>query len=413
MALPCVVRSLTGVRQLINLYLLESAPAEPTCGPFEFSIAGSYVKLSGECGLSLGTLSAALARPVWYDYGHQTVAVTPAVSNGVLFTAGQSSMRVGGVECELSQLPSRHTLPAALSSMWATATTGNAVIWEGLISEYDADPGAGCQLSLQALGGSPGTAADGTELMLLPQTEMQGTLAVVCAAIAAVYLVGSASLYEQGPTVRQVHRESKETQLFLADGPLTALVATVSALMIGDPIQQLPWVIWQRGVLCGCVGLLFGVAVYLIYFCPDRRATTLRTVVELPLLVAVYSPLASSASKVVDLAALLLGLGTILIAMRTRPRPAGPETAPEPVEQAASGFALVRQLQPEPPTDVYDYVAKVTAVCIQAPALLAGIIILDDGFTQALAALALSLGVCAASVHASPSSPPSTATPLQ
>ena len=102
-----------------------------------------------------------------------------------------------------------------------------------------------------------------------------------------------------------------------------------------------------------------------------RRRPRSATVVELPLLVAVYSPLASSASGVVDLAALLLGLGTILIAMRMPPRG-------------------VR-------ADFYDFVAKMVAVWVQAPALLAGVIteLGDNGVTQAIAAVALSLGVCA------------------
>lgn len=381
MGLPCVVRSLTGVRQLINVYLLEAATNE--CAPFEFSIAGGYVKLAGECGLQLSALSAALDRPVWYSYGRQTVTVAPGISNGVPFTQGTSTIAVGGVDCTLSPTLKRHVVPSSISDAWVTVETSNLRVWEGLLSEYDEDPGAPCVLSLQAFGGVSGVSVDGELLMLLPQTEMQGMLSLVCAVIAAIYLVGSASLYEQGRTVREVHKGMKETQLFLADGPLTALVATVSALMLGDPVQQMPWVIWQRAILCGAVSLLFALAIYLIYWCPDERATTLRTVVELPLLVAVYSPLASSASKVVDLAALLLGIGTILIAMRTAPRS----------------------------TDLYGNVARVTAVCVQAPALIAGIITTqDDGFTQAFAAVALSLGLCAASMHVSASSPRSTPT---
>ena len=74
MPLPCVVRTLSGVRQLINLYLLDAPSTLAECGPMEFSVAGQYVKLNGKCGLELGSLSAALDRPVWYSYGRQTVS---------------------------------------------------------------------------------------------------------------------------------------------------------------------------------------------------------------------------------------------------------------------------------------------------------------------------------------------------
>ena len=387
MPLPCVVRTLSGVRQLINLYLPGTAPSGE-CGALEFSVAGQYVKLNGACGLALGSLSTALERPVWYDYGRQTVDVAPALSNGVLYEP-HSKLTVGGIECNLSPTAQRHVLPAGVSNLWADVETAGVRVWEGLLSENDVEFGTGCEVSLHALRGSPGVDASGNLVMVLPQTEMQGMLALVCAAVAAVYRVGSASLYESGRTISEVHNNRKSTQLFLVDGALTALVSTVSALMIGDPVQQMPWVVWQRAVLCGCVSVLFCLAVYLIYWCPGAPSTTLRTVVELPLLVAVYSPLASSASGVVDLAALLLGLGTILIAMRTPPD----------------------RLK----ADFYDFTAKTLAVWVQAPALLAGVItdLGDDGVAQAIAAVALSLGVCAASMHVSGLSPPSTVLPSQ
>ena len=388
MPLPCVVRTLSGVKQLVNLYLPGTTPSGD-CNALEFSVAGQYVKLNGACGLALSSLSTALDRPVWYNYGRQTVDVAPGLSNGVLYDLQDSTLKVGGTECSLNPTAQRHVLPSGVSDLWANVETAGIRVWEGLLSENDVEVGTGCDVSLYALRGSPGVDASGNLVMVLPQTEMQGMLALVCAAVAAIYLVGSASLYESGKTVGEVHNNRKSTQLFLVDGALTALVSTVSALMIGDPVQQMPWVVWQRAFLCGCVSVLFCLAVYLIYWCPGAPSTTLRTVVELPLLVAVYSPLASSASGVVDLAALLLGLGTILIAMRTPPNRFRP--------------------------DFYDFTAKILAVWVQAPALLAGVItdLGDSGVAQGVAAISLSLGVCAASMHVSSSSPPSTVLPSQ
>lgn len=387
MSLPCVVRTLSGVNQLISV-LLPGAQNAQQCGPMDFSLAGHYVKLNGECGLELSKLSSSLGRAVWYDYGRQTIGVASSIPNGILVGA-DDLLTVGGVSCKLSPTAQRHVLPATVSDLWATVDAGSVRVWEGLLSENDADLGEDCALSLSALRGSAGVGRSGELLKLLPQTEMQGMLALVCAAVAAIYLVGSASLYENGKTVFEIHNGRKSTQLFLVDGPVTAVVATVSALTLGGTVQQMPWVIWQRAFLCGSVALHFALAVYLVYWCPGAPSTTLRTVIELPLLVAVYSPLASSASGVVDLAALLLGLGTVLIAMRTPPRRFRP--------------------------DVFDLTAKTVAVWVQAPALFAGVIteLGDNGIAQAIGSLALSLGVCAASMHASASFPTNTAVPSQ
>lgn len=374
----------SGVRHVVDLYLDEAVNTD--CGQTEFAVAGQYVKLDGDCGVRMSMLATAATRPVWYDYARQTVGAVAPLSNGILFRAADS-IAVGGGACTLSPTVSKHTLPEGLDSLWATAkTAAGELLWEGLLDGDDASVGPQCEISLFALRGTVGYTSAGEKLMLLPQTEMQGMLALVCAVVAAVYLVGSASFYEGKGRVREVHNESKSTRLFLVDGPLTAVTAVIAALMIGSPEQQMPWVVYQRAVLCAGTVALFVAAIYLLYTDSggNARATTLRTVVELPLLVAVYSPLASSASGVVDLAALLLGVGTILIAMRAPP------------------VAIAE--------DWFDAGAKAIAVLVQAPALLVGVItqVDGDGVAQALSALALSLGICAASLHASGSYPQST-----
>lgn len=389
MALPCVVQSLAGVRHIVSVYLGPAVPQQP-CAPTEFVLIDHFVRLTEQCGLKLSALAAAVGRPIWYNYARQTVDVSPAISNGILVSKADRCV-VDGHDCVLSHTLSRHVLPEGTSSLWARVdgAGGGGRLWEGLLSESDSEFGGECQLSLYALGGSPGVDVDGTLHMVLPQTEMQGMLALVCAAVAAIYLVGSASFYESGPNVRDVHANGKSTQLFLVDGPLTALVSAVAALMIGDPVQQMPWVIWQRVFLCGGVAVLFAVAVYMIYWCPDARASTLRAVVELPLLVGIYSPLASSASGIVDLAALFLGIGTVFIALRTPPS----------------------QIE----FDVFDATAKTVAVWVLAPALLAGTIteLGHNGVALGIAALGLSLGICAASARVAVSSPMSTAKPFE
>lgn len=389
MTLQCIVRMAHGVKELVDVYF-ESAQVRAGCGSIEFSVANQLIKLSNACGLDLGALSAALDRPVWYDYVHRTIAVVPPISNGILFTPGQDTVSLGSASCTFSAEAAKHEIPAGVDTLWATAdAAGGGRIWEGLLDENDAVPGNACVISLFALRGSPGVSASGNFLAILPQTEMQGMLALVCASVAAVYLIGSASLYEQGKRVSDVHGGSKSTKLFLADGPLTALTASVAALMIGSPENQMPWVQYQRAFLCGSTVILFIAAIYLLYSENGQtvRATTLRTVIELPLLVAVYSPLASSASGVVGLSALLLGIGTVLIAMRVPP------------------VAVA--------DDVFDAVAKALAVWVQAPALLAGVITAlgDDGISQGIAAVSISLGLCAASMHASTLYPPSTRPP--
>lgn len=389
MTLQCIVRMAHGVKELIDVYF-DSTQVKAGCGSIEFALAGQLVKLSNECGLDLGAFSAAVARPVWYDYVHRTVAVVPPLSNGILYTPGQDTVALGTTRCTFSAEATKHAIPVGVDTLWATAdAVEGGRIWEGLLDENDAVPGDACVISLFALRGSPGVSASGEFLAILPQTEMQGMLALVCASVAAVYLIGSASLYEQGRTVSDVHGDSKSTKLFLMDGPLTALTASVAALMIGAPENQMPWVQYQRAFLCGSTVILFIAAIYLLYSDAGQsvRATTLRTVIELPLLVAVYSPLASSSSGVVGLSAMLLGIGSVLIAMRVPPVPAS--------------------------ADVFDVVAKGLAIWVQAPALLAGVItsLGDDGVSQGVAAVSISLGLCAASMHASTLSPQNTKPP--
>lgn len=376
MALPCVVRMLSGIRQHVDVYLTSGTPSE-SCGTREFSLAGRFVRLVDDCGLRLSDLAGSAEHSVWYNYAQQTVALTPSVSNGILFRPGTDQMVVGGVDCALSATLSKHELPAGTSTLWAWANNADGTrVWEGLLDADETLTGAVCKLSLYALRGSPGVLSTGEVAMVLPQTEIQGMLALVCAAVAAVYLIGSASFYEVGRSVADVHGGSRSTKLFLADGPLTALTAAVAAVTLGSPEQQMPWVIWQRAFLCGSTAVLFGLAVYLVYFADGEatRASTLRTVVELPLLVAVYAPLASSASGVVDLAALLLGVGSILVAFRSPPVPFW--------------------------ADPFDGTAKLLAIWVQAPCLLAGVITsVTDGVAQGIAAVAVSLGICAASMH--------------
>lgn len=378
MPLQCVVRMAHGVKQLVDVYFAE--PVSSGCSSIEFAVAGQFVKLANECGLQLRLLARALNRPVWYDYHQRTVGVVPPISNGVLFSEHTDTIMLGDTQCRLDIALSKHLVPPSLSTLWVRIEDAdNQRTWEGLLDENDATVGDECVLSLYALRGSPGVSSTGDVLMILPQTEMQGMLALVCAAIAAVYLVGSASFYDYGGTVGEVHGNSKSTKLFLVDGPLTAFTAVVAALMIGAPENQMSWVQYQRAVLCGSTTILFIMAAYLLYADTnsDVRSSTLRTVVELPLLVAVYSPLAASASGVVGLAALLLGVGTVLIAMRAPP------------------VAVA--------DDVYDAIAKFIAIWVQAPALFAGVItnLGDDGVSQAVASVAISLGICAASLHAS------------
>ena len=389
MPLQCIVRMAHGVKQLIDVYFAQ-ADVQVGCSGIEFAVADQYVKLSGECGLNLGTLAAAVGRPVWYDYVQRTLSVVPSVSNGVLFKPGLDVVSLGNTQCSFAVEAPKHVIPGGVSTLWATVeAAGGGRVWEGLLNENDAVRGDECVLSVFALRGCAGVSAAGQTMIILPQTEMQGMLSLVCAAVAAVYLVGSASFYEQGRTVADVHENSKSTKLFLVDGPLTALTAAVAALMIGTPENQMPWVEYQRGFLCGTTTVFFVLAVYLLYSDAGQSvaSTTLRTVIELPLLVAVYAPLASSASGVVNLAALLLGVGTVLIAMRAPPVPTA--------------------------DDVYDTIAKGLAVWIQAPALFAGVItsLGDDGVSQAIASVALSLGLCAASLHASNLYPPNTKPP--
>ena len=389
MPLQCIVRMAHGVKELIDVYF-NAAEVRAGCAGIQFAVAGQLVKLSNECGLDLGPLAARLDRPVWYDYFHRTVAIVPPISNGILYTPGEGSVSLGETPCTFAAEPGKHAIPSGAGTLWAAVdAAGGGRVWEGLLDENDAVVGDECVLSISALRGSPGVSASGQFLVILPQTEMQGMLALVCSAVAAIYLVGSASFYEQGGTVAAVHGGSKSTKLFLVDGPLTALTASVAALMIGAPENQMSWVQYQRAFLCGSTVVLFVAAVYLLYSETGQnvRATTLRTVIELPLLVAVYSPLASSASGVVGLAALLLGVGTVLIAMRTPPAPMA--------------------------ADPFDAVAKGLAICVQAPVLFAGVItsLGDDGVSQGVASLAISLGICAASLHASTFYPPNTKEP--
>ena len=238
MALPCVVRMLSGIRQHVDVYLTSGTPSE-SCGTREFSLAGRFVRLVDDCGLQLSDLASSAEHSVWYNYAQQTVDLTPSVSNGILFRPGADQMVVGGVDCALSATLSKHELPAGTSTLWAWANNADGTrVWEGLLNADETLTGPVCKLSLYALRGSPGVLSTGEVAMVLPQTEMQGMLALVCAAVAAVYLIGSASFYEVGRSVGDVHGGSRSTKLFLADGPLTAITAAVAAVAGRHPTPR-------------------------------------------------------------------------------------------------------------------------------------------------------------------------------